>query len=132
MNVIPVGARLNWVNVASSEVRLADARHYFRAIVNPESFVGPPFSLPPVQVATFGIWRSGDFALTETQMIRSAEHVGRPMALRTSRRTGATGCNWMHRAGSTRVSWTSSRCSSPGSDAVNRSQCAGSRSRCFI
>jgi len=78
MNVIPDGARLNWVNVASTEVRLADARHYFRAIVNPESFVGPPLSLPPVQFATFGIWSSDDFALTETQMIRPAEHGADP------------------------------------------------------
>jgi hypothetical protein len=78
MNVIPDGARLKRVHVASSEVRLADSRHYFRDVVNPESFVGPPPSLPPAQAATLGIWSSGDLARTGTHMIRSAEHVAHP------------------------------------------------------
>ena len=51
---------------------------YFRAIVNPESFLGPPPALPPVKAPTLGVWSSGDFALTEAQMIRSAEHVAGP------------------------------------------------------
>jgi pimeloyl-ACP methyl ester carboxylesterase len=52
--------------------------NYFRAIVNPESFLGPPPALPPVQAPTLGVWSSGDFALTEAQMTRSAEHVAGP------------------------------------------------------
>ena len=40
-----------------------------------QSFVGPPTSLPAVQAPTLGVWSSGDFALTEAQMTRSAEHV---------------------------------------------------------
>jgi pimeloyl-ACP methyl ester carboxylesterase len=54
---------------------LTPGLNYFRAIVNPESFVGPPLALPPVQASTMGVWSSGDFALTEAQMTRSAEHV---------------------------------------------------------
>jgi pimeloyl-ACP methyl ester carboxylesterase len=54
---------------------LTPGLNYFRAIVNPESFVGPPPSLPPIQAPTLGIWSSGDFALTEAQMTRSAEHI---------------------------------------------------------
>jgi pimeloyl-ACP methyl ester carboxylesterase len=54
---------------------LTPGLNYFRAIVNPESFVGPPLALPPVQASTMGVWSSGDFALTEAQMTRSAENV---------------------------------------------------------
>jgi pimeloyl-ACP methyl ester carboxylesterase len=57
---------------------LTPGLNYFRAIVNPESFVTPPPSLPPVQAPTMGVWSSGDFALTEAQMTRSAEHVAGP------------------------------------------------------
>jgi pimeloyl-ACP methyl ester carboxylesterase len=46
--------------------------------VNPESFVGPPPDLPRVQAPTLGVWSSGDFALTEAQMTRSAEHMAGP------------------------------------------------------
>jgi pimeloyl-ACP methyl ester carboxylesterase len=59
---------------------LTPGLNYFRAIVNPESFVGPSPSLPPLQAPTLGVWSSGDFALTEAQMTRSAEQ-GRPVAL---------------------------------------------------
>ena len=57
---------------------LTPGLNYFRAIVNPESFLGPPLALPPVQAPTLGVWSSGDFALTEAQMTRSAEHVAGP------------------------------------------------------
>ena len=57
---------------------LTPGLNYFRAIVNPESFVGPPLALPPVQASTLGVWSSGDFALTEAQMTRSAERVAGP------------------------------------------------------
>ena len=57
---------------------LTPGLNYFRAIVNPESFLGPPPALPPVQAATLGIWSSADFALTQAQMTRSADHVAGP------------------------------------------------------
>jgi pimeloyl-ACP methyl ester carboxylesterase len=57
---------------------LTPGLNYFRAIVNPESFLGPPPALPPIQAPTLGVWSSGDFALTEAQMTRSAEHVDGP------------------------------------------------------
>ena len=37
-----------------------------------------PRFLPPVQAPTLGVWSSGDFALTEAQMTRSAEHMAGP------------------------------------------------------
>ena len=57
---------------------LTPGLNYFRAIVGPESFVGPPLDLPPVLAPTLGVWSTGDFALTEAQMTRSAEHVAGP------------------------------------------------------
>lgn len=88
--------------------------NYRRAIVNAESFVGPPPSLPPVQASTLGVWSSGDFALTETQMLRSVENVAG--SWRYERLDGpAIGCSWRHRTGSTRFSLTSSQANSPSS-----------------
>ncbi len=57
---------------------LTPALNYYRANVNPESFVGPALVLPPVQASTMGVWSTGDFALTEGQMTRSAEQVAAP------------------------------------------------------
>jgi len=37
--------------------------------------VSPPLELPAVQADTMGVWSSGDFALTEAQMLGSADHV---------------------------------------------------------
>ncbi len=48
------------------------------ANVGPESWVGPPVQLPPVQAPTMGIWSTGDGALTEVQMTDSAENVAGP------------------------------------------------------
>jgi pimeloyl-ACP methyl ester carboxylesterase len=45
------------------------------ANIPPESYIAPPLELPPVQAPTMGVWSSGDFALTEGQMTRSAGHV---------------------------------------------------------
>ena len=39
---------------------LTPGLNYFPAIVNPESFLGPPPALPPVQAPTLGVWSSGD------------------------------------------------------------------------
>jgi pimeloyl-ACP methyl ester carboxylesterase len=54
---------------------LTPALNYYRANVPPQSWVQDPPPYPPVQVPTLGIWSSGDPALTEGQMVGSAEHV---------------------------------------------------------
>lgn len=53
---------------------LTPGLNWYRANVPPESLLAPPLALPPVQAPTMGVWSSGDFALTETQMTASAEH----------------------------------------------------------
>ena len=91
---------------------LTPGLNYFRAIVNPEAFLGPPLALPPVQAPTLGVWSSGDFALTEAQMTRSAEHVAGPW--QDARLEGPGHCMQLEAPdGSTRFSWTSSPWSSP-------------------
>jgi pimeloyl-ACP methyl ester carboxylesterase len=57
---------------------LTPGLNYYRANLSPESFVGPALALPPVQSPTMGVWSSGDFALGESQMTRSAEQVAGP------------------------------------------------------
>jgi pimeloyl-ACP methyl ester carboxylesterase len=57
---------------------LTPGLNYYRANVTPESFVGPALVLPPVGARTMGVWSTGDFALTEGQMTRSAENVAGP------------------------------------------------------
>lgn len=47
--------------------------NWYRANITPEAFVGPALELPPVQAPTMGMWSSGDFALSEQQMIDSAK-----------------------------------------------------------
>jgi pimeloyl-ACP methyl ester carboxylesterase len=50
----------------------------YRAIVPPENLVTPPPALPPVRVATMGVWSSGDLALIEAGMTGSAGYVEGP------------------------------------------------------
>jgi pimeloyl-ACP methyl ester carboxylesterase len=57
---------------------LTPGLNYYRANVHPETWVGPPPELPPVQAPTMGVWSSRDFALTETQMTDSAKCVVGP------------------------------------------------------
>ncbi len=57
---------------------LVPGLNWYRANVGPETWVGPPVQLPPVQAPTMGIWSTGDFALTEAQMTDSAENVAGP------------------------------------------------------
>lgn len=57
---------------------LTPALSYYRANVPAESFVAPPFELPPVAAPTMGIWSTGDFALTEEQMTGSEGFVSGP------------------------------------------------------
>jgi pimeloyl-ACP methyl ester carboxylesterase len=54
---------------------LTPALNWYRANVPASSYVEPPPSLPPVQAPTLGVWSSGDLALGEAQMLRSAQHV---------------------------------------------------------
>jgi pimeloyl-ACP methyl ester carboxylesterase len=54
---------------------LTPGLNWYRANVPPETWVGPPVQLPPVQAPTMGVWSTGDPALTETQMTDSAENV---------------------------------------------------------
>jgi pimeloyl-ACP methyl ester carboxylesterase len=57
---------------------LTPGLNWYRATVPPESYIAPPLALPPVQAPTMGVWSSGDFALTEGQMTRSASHLAGP------------------------------------------------------
>jgi pimeloyl-ACP methyl ester carboxylesterase len=54
---------------------LTPGLNWYRANVPPETWIGPPVRLPPVQAATMGVWSTGDPALTEAQMTDSAENV---------------------------------------------------------
>lgn len=54
---------------------LEAALAWYRANVPPETLVAPPLELPPVIAPTMGVWSSGDFALTETQMKSSWQFV---------------------------------------------------------
>jgi pimeloyl-ACP methyl ester carboxylesterase len=57
---------------------LTPALNYYRANMRPEFFVQSGLELPKVQAPTMGVWSSGDPALTEGQMIRSASQVAGP------------------------------------------------------
>lgn len=51
---------------------LTPGLNWYRANVPPESLLGPPLDLPPIQAPTMGVWSTGDVALTEAQMTGSA------------------------------------------------------------
>jgi pimeloyl-ACP methyl ester carboxylesterase len=57
---------------------LTPGLNWYRANVPPESWVGPPVQLPPVQAPTMGVWSTGDPALTEAQMTDSAATMAGP------------------------------------------------------
>jgi pimeloyl-ACP methyl ester carboxylesterase len=57
---------------------LTPGLNWYRANIPPESWVGPPMQLPPVQAPTMGVWSTGDFALTEVQMTDSAKNMAGP------------------------------------------------------
>ncbi len=54
---------------------LTPGLNYYRANVPPESFLQSALDLPPIQAPTMGVWSSKDIALTETQMLNSAQYV---------------------------------------------------------
>jgi pimeloyl-ACP methyl ester carboxylesterase len=57
---------------------LTPGLNWYRANVSPESWVGPPLRLPPVQAPTMGVWSTADSALSEVQMTDSAASVAGP------------------------------------------------------
>lgn len=57
---------------------LTPGLNWYRANVHPRRLVAPLPDLPPVRAPTLGMWSSGDFALTEQQMLDSAEFVAGP------------------------------------------------------
>jgi pimeloyl-ACP methyl ester carboxylesterase len=57
---------------------LTAALNWYRANIPPEGFVAPALELPAVAAPTMGIWSTGDFALTEAQMVNSAAYVSGP------------------------------------------------------
>ncbi len=66
--------------IASLEANgsLTPALNYYRANLSPESYVTPRVELPTVTAPTMGVWSTGDMALTEGQMTRSASQVAGP------------------------------------------------------
>jgi pimeloyl-ACP methyl ester carboxylesterase len=57
---------------------LTPGLNYYRANVQPRAFLRSGAQLPPISASTMGIWSSGDMALTEAQMTRSASNVSGP------------------------------------------------------
>jgi pimeloyl-ACP methyl ester carboxylesterase len=57
---------------------LTPGLNYYRANLPPEVLVQPGLEFPPIGAPTMGVWSSGDFALTEGQMTRSARNVAGP------------------------------------------------------
>ncbi len=58
-----------------SDGSLTPGLNWYRANVPAESYLSQGIELPDVQAPTMGVWSSGDFALSEGQMTRSAAHV---------------------------------------------------------
>jgi pimeloyl-ACP methyl ester carboxylesterase len=54
---------------------LTPGLNWYRANIPASSYVDPPLVLPPIQAPTMGVWSTGDIALIEGQMTRSAEQV---------------------------------------------------------
>ncbi len=54
---------------------LTPGLNYYRANMTPERFLHTRLEVPPIQAATMGVWSSGDLALSESQMTRSASSV---------------------------------------------------------
>ena len=61
-----------------ADASLTPGLNWYRANIPPESSIAPPIALPPIAAPTMGVWSSGDIALTEGQMTRSAAHVSGP------------------------------------------------------
>ena len=57
---------------------LTAALNWYRANAKPERFVGTPPEWPRIELPVMGIWSTGDFALTERQMVESEKHLDGP------------------------------------------------------
>jgi pimeloyl-ACP methyl ester carboxylesterase len=57
---------------------LTPGLNWYRANLPPESYLTPALALPPIAAPTMGVWSTGDMALTEGQMTRSASQVSGP------------------------------------------------------
>jgi len=57
---------------------LTPGLNYYRANVPPRRLLVSGLAPPPIQAPTMGVWSSGDFALTEAQMVNSARNVAGP------------------------------------------------------
>ncbi|MFI5036709.1 MAG: alpha/beta fold hydrolase [Acidimicrobiales bacterium] len=66
------------IEALSANGSLTPALNYYRANLAPESYVAPRIDLAPVAAPTMGVWSTGDIALTEGQMTRSASQVAGP------------------------------------------------------
>ena len=51
---------------------------WYRANASPRTMVSGPPDIPPVTCPVMGVWGAKDFALTERQMVGSADHVAGP------------------------------------------------------
>jgi pimeloyl-ACP methyl ester carboxylesterase len=49
--------------------------HWYRANLKPSQWNAPPPKLPNISVPTLGVWSTNDHALTEAQMVNSADYV---------------------------------------------------------
>ena len=59
----------------SDPAALSASLAIYRANLPPQWLVTPALEFPPVQCPTLGIWSTGDIALTERQMVDSANYV---------------------------------------------------------
>jgi pimeloyl-ACP methyl ester carboxylesterase len=59
----------------SDRAALSASLAIYRANLAPQSLVTPALEFPPVGCPTLGVWSSGDMALTERQMVDSADYV---------------------------------------------------------
>lgn len=64
-----------WLQDLQRPGALTAALNWYRANIAPELWIPEKWALPAVQAPTLGIWSSGDAALTETQMLLSAQQV---------------------------------------------------------
>jgi pimeloyl-ACP methyl ester carboxylesterase len=66
----------HWIKDLSRPGRFTAGLNWYRANYVPLMISLP--ALPPIQVPVMGVWSTGDFALTEEQMISSAQYVQAP------------------------------------------------------
>jgi len=52
--------------------------NWYRANAHPKRWIEPPLDWPPIEVPVMGVWSTGDFALTERQMLESEKYLSGP------------------------------------------------------